>query len=244
MLKKIFSSMLLLGVLSTNAHSAEVSISKLRVNLEKGQNADFIVLQNKSETDKQAYEVSLQKWQQEDVTTISKEIVNFYPTNKLTDTKTITISPKTLIIPPNGEKIVRIILNDREKAEADYSYRLLITQLPNKDVKLEANTINLLFKISLPVFVLKDKIKTADKFAILKSIVSENNKKYVHLKNNDTQHIQIQGIGLDKELASKSSTSFYLLPNSSAKIELSEQLIEAKSFIVITDKGLITVENK
>ncbi|MBA4242278.1 MAG: hypothetical protein C0448_16275, partial [Sphingobacteriaceae bacterium] len=59
-------SFLALATLSLSVNAVEVSVSKLRVNLEKGQNADFLVLHNGSKDEKQSFNISIQKWTQAD----------------------------------------------------------------------------------------------------------------------------------------------------------------------------------
>lgn len=241
----LFSALLAASVFTSQAMAAEVSVSKLRINLENGQTADFLTLHNESETEKEAFEISLQKWTQTDnlaAKTGSEPRdpkTEFAPLDVLTDSDSILVSPKTVVILPKQEKIVRIIVNDNDVAQKDYSYRMIINQLPNREVNAEKNTVNLLFKISLPVFVYSEPIKTIEKMNVSYNFSTENGKNYVTFKNNEKQHIQIQEITVGDK---KVSLNHYLLPGISDKAELPAEfkaasLTKDKPLVVSTDKG-------
>ena len=55
-----------LSLFALSSFSAEVSVSKLRVNIEGSQNADFLSLLNQSENKKESFEVKLYKLTQKE----------------------------------------------------------------------------------------------------------------------------------------------------------------------------------
>jgi len=219
------------------SQAAEVSVSKLRINLENGQTADFLNLNNQSKTNKEAFEITVQKWTQKDTSGEQK-----VPEEVLENTDDIIISPKTLVVLPNQDKVIRLIVNNPEAAKKNYSYRIILNQLPNKELGSSTNTVNLLFKISLPVFVYSDPIKTADKMAVTHSITTEGGKRFITIKNSDTQHIQISSLNIGEQ---KFSSSQYLLPGISSKIEIPADIkldnLAANPLEIVTDKGSIKV---
>lgn len=229
---------LLLSAFAASSMAAQVSVSKLRVNLENGQTADFLNLHNESETEKESFEITLQKWSQKN--NIGETFVSG-PEEVLSDTETLLSSPKTVVILPKQDKLIRIIVNDIEEAKKDYSYRLILNQLPNKEIGQQKNTVNLLFKISLPIFVYSDNIKTLDKMAVEHKVVKENGKNYLLLTNKDNQHIQVQDINWGKF---QKSVNQYILPNITNKIELPDDFkIDAKTPLSIgSDKGLLKLD--
>lgn len=229
---------LLLSAFATTSMASQVSVSKLRINLENGQTADFLNLHNESETDKEAFEITLKKWQQKDNL---GETYTTGPEEILSDTETVLASPKTVVLLPKQDKLIRIIVNDADEAKKDYSYRLILNQLPNKEVGQQKNTVNLLFKISLPIFVYSDNIKTLEKMKVEHKVVKENGKSYLLLTNKDNQHFQVQDVTWGKF---QKSVNQYILPNTTNKIELPEnfQLDEKNPLNVGSDKGSIKIE--
>ena len=235
MFKKItLITSLVTACLFSSANAAEVSVSKLRINLKNGQTTDFLNLNNQSTTNKESFEVTLQKWSQKPAEKFGEA-----PVEILENSNDIIVSPKTLVVLPGKEKVVRLIVNKPEEVKKNYSYRLIINQLPNKEVGSSTNTVNLLFKISLPVFIYQDAIKTVSKMKIENNIVTQNGKKYLSIINNDTQHIQISGINSGEE---KFGSSQYLLPGSSVAIEIPSN-VSSNNLEIMTDKGNLKITN-
>lgn len=229
---------LLLSAFASASMASQVSVSKLRINLENGQTADFLNLHNESETDKEAFEITLKKWQQKD--NLGEGFATG-PEEILSDTETVLASPKTVVLLPKQDKLIRIIVNDADEAKKDYSYRLLLNQLPNKELGQQKNTVNLLFKISLPIFVYSDTIKTLEKMKVEQKVVKENGKSYLLLTNKDNQHFQVQDVTWGKF---QKSVNQYILPNTTNKIELPENFqLDAKNPLNIgSDKGSMKIE--
>lgn len=215
--------------------ASDVSLSKLRLTLEKGQTADFLSLNNQSQDSKEAFEINIKKWTQKDNVDGQQKT----PTDQLEDSNDFLVSPQTVVILPKQDKTVRLIVSNQSEAVKNYSYRMIINQLPNKEVGQEkASTINLLFQVSIPIFVYNEPIKTIDKMNIAHSIEKNNGKNYLVLKNNDTQHIQISSIDWGKE---KQSMNCYILPGVSNKFELPQGTNSDASFEITTDKGKMII---
>jgi P pilus assembly chaperone PapD len=235
-------------VTSNVAKADEVSVSKLRINLESGQTADFLTVKNESDTTKEAFEVSLKKWQQTSNTdTYDKKGEQNLPQDQLSDTQDVLASPKTLVVLPKQEKIIRIIVNDANAAQSAYSYRLVINQLPNNEVGAEKNTVKFLFKISEPVFVYKDAIKTVDKMTVDYSI-NKPAPGYMTFTNNDSQHIQLEYFLIGEE---RTPVNMYVLPKMSQVVALPKNVENALTssdsktqLVLVTDKGNMVIKNK
>lgn len=240
---KILSALLLASVFCVQpALATEVSVSKLRINLEGGRTSDFLTVNNQSENEKQAYEISLLKWTQQPNPEYQKDKTAPALIEVLAPTENILASPKTIVIMPKQNKIIRLMINDNNKANKDYSYRLIVNQLPNKEVEAKTNTISLLFKVSLPVFVYDKLIENITSMKITKSVVTENGKQYVIVTNNDMQHIQIQSLDLGEK---KFSLNKYVLPGSTERLELpADYKLDGKTpLTLLTDKGALTLNN-
>lgn len=242
MFKKIALASLV-AVACFSAQAAEVSVSKLRINMENAQTADFLSLFNQSETKKESFEVKLYKWSQKE-SVLGADGKYSAPEEVLEESAAVLVSPKTLVVLPKQEKVVRVILNNAAEAKKDYSYRMIINQLPSKEPGAgEQNVVNLLFKISLPIFVYNDKIKKANEMNIEKSFITEGGKKVLVLKNNDNQHIQIQNFVYNKD--TKMSINHYILPGVTGKVSLPDEVNDAmiKAGVSLeTDKGNIELK--
>jgi fimbrial chaperone protein len=215
-------------LLATQTMAAQVNLSKLRVNFEGGQTSDFLNVLNESDTDKDAFEVSIKRWKQ-----------NEKGQDVLEDTTDLTVSPKTMILNPKQTKLVRLIINDMGKARDGYSYRLVLNQLPAKKPQQEQNTVNLLFKISLPVFVLSEQTKPVEKMAVNTTIKKAEKGYVVHMENKDKQHIQIQDAKVgEKEV----KISRYALPGVAIELELPDDFKPGKVVEIGTDKGALKVK--
>lgn len=242
MLKKIALASLV-AIASLSAQAAEVSVSKLRINMEGAQTADFLTLLNQAESKKESFEVKLYKWSQKDA--VKGDDGKYAgPQEVLEESGAVLVSPKTLVVLPKQDKVVRIILNNAAEAKKDYSYRMIINQLPSKEPNAgEQNVVNLLFKISLPIFVYNDKIKKVQEMSLERNLVKEEGKNVLVLKNNDNQHIQIQNIVYNKD--TKFSVNHYILPGITDKISLPEELSADmfKAGVTLeTDKGNLEIK--
>lgn len=231
------------------AMAEQINVSKLRVNLQEGQQSDFLTVRNESATEKQAFEVTLQKWEQtSNIEEYSKNLDKAKPDQLrlpqeiLIDTKDILVSPKTIVVGPKQEKVIRIIVNDLPAAKKNYSYRLVINQLPSKEVDTkENNVIRFLFKVTLPILVHSGPIKTADKMSIDYKYVNTGEYAYVDISNKDNQHIQLQNIAYKNE---ETPMNVYILPNMTQRFPLSKGVDVSQPITFTTDKGKVTVNLK
>lgn len=77
--------------------------------------------------------------------------------DKLDPVQTLVASPPMVVIPPQGEQLVRVVRTSRQPADHEITYRLLIDELPPPQ---EASTaagvsggVNFRLRYSIPVFV-------------------------------------------------------------------------------------------
>lgn len=229
----IASSLALLSPASAN----EVMVSKLRIDLIGGKQSDFLTIKNNSATEKTAFEIQVKQWKQEANSEASETFAS--PKNILTDTGDLLAYPKTIVIGPKQEKVIRLITKDLAAAQNNYSYRLLINQLPATEAKEESNVIKFLFNISVPIFVSKEPIKKdINKMKVDYKVTNTAGKHFVSITNSDSQHIQIKGINSPE--FSKSG-NFYILPGMTQQIGLSPNPKDTL-FTMPTDKGDLTIK--
>ncbi|MFI4980280.1 MAG: molecular chaperone [Nevskiales bacterium] len=77
--------------------------------------------------------------------------------DKLDPVQTLVASPPMVVIPPQGEQLVRVVRTSRQPADHEITYRLLIDELPPPQ-EASASTgvsggINFRLRYSVPVFV-------------------------------------------------------------------------------------------
>jgi P pilus assembly chaperone PapD len=214
--------------------AAPVNISKLRIEIADGKQSDFLILKNDSNTEKQAYSINVKQWKQKSNLNDPLNINNASPENILTETEDLAIFPKTLVIGPNEEKVVRILVKNKEAASKNYSYRLSLTEMNKKATEEVENSLNWRLNISLPVFVAN---KIPNKLTGLPIEYQYNEKEnYVLLNNKSDYHIQIKKIISN---GNEQSTNFYILPNMVQKISVQNN---AKNIVISTDKGDLSIK--
>lgn len=152
-----------------------------------------------------------------------------------------------------GEKnrTLRAIIEDKDEALKDFSYRIQIKQLNTKETPVQTNTISLLFNISIPMFIESEKPKKAEEFNLTSTFqeIGTTKKQALLLKNNDKQHLQILGIYEKLEVPENNKDiedkfydiNGYILPNVTNAFEIPSELTNNKEFRLKTDKGDLIV---
>lgn len=222
------------------ANAANVNISKLRITLNKEITSESLNVINENTKEPNSVQIELKKWTQKQNPDNTVEDI-------FEDTENIIVSPKTTVIPVSSSKSIRLLVDDEESSAKDYSYRLFIQELPKPKIENNGNSINMLFRFSIPVFNYSEEIKTVDKMNISAHVMDENGKKYILIENNDTQHIQIKNV-LDKEQSNiiennklaqfeNNIPNGYLLPGMKNKYIIHNTSQDFSTFTIITDKG-------
>lgn len=232
------------------AIAGSVNVSKLRLELDDKKTSDYITLSNQ-DTMKSSFETSVFKWRQKDAYIDKENVVQ--AENVLTETEDVFISPSTIVILPEKSRTLRAIVEDKDKAFQDYSYRIQVKQLDLKEKPVETNTISLLFNITMPLFVLKEPVKEAKNFKLETSVKKVGNKEVLSIKNLEKQHIQILSVllgkvktgkivdGKEEEEEKTVEIIGYILPGVTNMFILPEAVKGAKVLNIRTDKGDLTI---
>lgn len=228
------------------AMAGSVNVSKLRLELDDKKTSDYITLSNQ-DTSKSSFETSVFTWKQKDAYINNQTVVQ--AENVLTETENVFISPSTIVILPEKSRTLRAIVEDKDKAYQDYSYRIQVKQLDLKEKPVETNTISLLFNITMPLFVLKEPVKEAKNFKLETSIKTVGNKEVLSIKNLEKQHIQILSVLLGKvktgnvvngkEVEEEKTFEIigYILPGVTNMFTLPDTVKDMKVLNIRTDKG-------
>lgn len=250
--KKKFTSTVIASILTLGAipfaNAASINVSKLRLVLNEDKNSDYITLSN-AEKNKTSFENTVFKWSQKDGYVTDTGVVP--AESVLEETENVFISPSTVVIMGEKNRTLRAIIEDKDEALKDFSYRVQIKQLNTKETPVQTNTISLLFNISIPLFIESETPKKAEEFNITSKFqeIGKTKKQALLLKNNEKQHIQILGIYEKLEAPENNKESEdkfydvngYILPNVTNAFELPAEISDRKEFRIKTDKGDLIV---
>lgn len=244
-LKSKLAMAVVTALFSLTSFAGSVNVSKLRLELDDKKTSDYITLSNQDSI-KSSFETSVFKWRQKDAS-IDKDGNVIPAENILTDTENVFISPSTIVILPEKSRTLRAIVEDKELAYKDHSYRIQIKQLDLKEKPVETNTISLLFNITMPLFVQKDKSKDAENFKLTHSIETVKGKEVLKVKNNENQHIQFLSVVIGKEMKKVQGKDVeedkvvdiigYILPGVTNMFVLPAEVKGQKEIKIKTDKG-------
>jgi P pilus assembly chaperone PapD len=215
------------------AIASEVNVSKLRLDLTDGKQSEYLTLRNDSSTEKSAFNINIKNWKQQSNINNNIDTKNNSPENILSDTEDLAVFPKTIVIEPNQEKIVRVLIKNKDAALSNYSYRLFINQLQIQDEE-KPNMLNWKFNISVPIFVAKKSESSITNIPLEYNYNRQNNS--IAFVNNSNYHIQIKKIISN---IGEQSMNFYILPKMTQKISIAPN---AQNIIVVTDKGDISIK--
>lgn len=243
----VIASILTLGAIPF-ANAASINVSKLRLVLNEDKNSDYITLSN-AEKNKTSFENTVFRWTQKDGYVTDTAVVP--AESVLEETENVFISPSTVVIMGEKNRTLRAIIEDKDEALKDFSYRIQIKQLNTKETPVQTNTISLLFNISIPMFIESEKPKKAEEFNLTSTFqeIGTTKKQALLLKNNDKQHLQILGIYEKLEVPENNKDiedkfydiNGYILPNVTNAFEIPSELTNNKEFRLKTDKGDLIV---
>lgn len=233
-MKCIKKSLLALAlIVSFPAIAGEVNISKLRLDLTDGKQSEYLTLKNDSSTEKSAFSIQVKQWKQQSNINNSADTKNASPENILSDTEDLAVFPKTIVIEPNQEKIVRVLIKNKDAALSNYSYRLFVNQLQIKD-ETKPNMLSWKFNLSVPIFIAKKSETLITNIPFESKYNRPDNS--IIFTNNSNYHVQVKRI---KSSAGEQSMNFYILPKMTQKLSV---LPNAENIVLVTDKGDIQVK--
>jgi P pilus assembly chaperone PapD len=220
-------------IASFPAVAGEVNISKLRLDLTDGKQSEYLTLKNDSPTEKSAFSISIKNWKQQSNINNPIDEKNASPENILNDTEDLAVFPKTIVVEPNQEKIIRVLIKNRNSALGNYSYRLFINQLQIQD-ETKPNMLSWKFNLSVPIFVAQKAEIGINNTPFEANYTRKDN--LITFVNKSNYHFQIKKI---KSNVGEQSMNFYVLPNMTQKLSV---LPNAENIVLVTDKGDIKIK--
>lgn len=127
------------GLSSPSALAGTFSISPLRAELSAAvQNAAFTM--RNPEPAPVVVQAQVLLWEQQD------------GVDRLTPTRDVMVSPAVFTIPANGSQLVRVALRRPADQRLELSYRLLLTEVPQR-TDSQITALSMALQLSLPIFV-------------------------------------------------------------------------------------------
>ena len=135
----ILASAAAFGLPPTPALAGTFSISPLRVELSTRAQTGALTIRNQEDTPVVVQAEAL-LWTQVD------------GEDRLTPTRDVLVSPAVFTLPANGSQLVRVALRRPADAQAELSYRLILTEVPQQ-ASPDFMGLNVALRLSLPIFV-------------------------------------------------------------------------------------------
>ena len=131
-------------LLTPPAQAASLQVSPVVLNFQPGQPAQGLTLRNTGDAPLTG-QVRVFAWSQD-----GKDDV-------LTPVQALVASPPMVVIPPQGEQLVRVVRVDRQPAGHEQTFRMLIDELPPPQGTVASNEVsggvNFRLRYSIPAFV-------------------------------------------------------------------------------------------
>jgi len=135
----ILASAAAFGLSPAPVHAGTFSISPLRVELSASVQTGALTIRNQEDTPVVVQAEGL-LWDQAG------------GQDQLTPTRDVLVSPAVFTIPGNGSQLVRVALRRPADAQRELSYRLILTEVPQR-ASPDFTGLNVALRLSLPIFV-------------------------------------------------------------------------------------------
>jgi hypothetical protein len=200
-----------------------VSISKSRLDLKKDQKSDFFTVINKSDNEVFGFNVQIVKWSQVD----GKDI--------LESSNNVLVAPKTFVIKPKEHKNIRFVASDYKKAQEDYSYRIILSQITREKIEEESSgkpssKLKIKLSMTIPIFFYSEPFKEHDSLNVSAKLDKANNS--IIISNNDNQYFFLKDIKINN---TNYQYNWYVLPHKQVQYKLDNNLLpDSSSAIELT----------
>ncbi len=218
--------------LSLSALGSSLEISPVRVELNAKQRIEVITLVNRGDAPI-TLQSQIKKWQQ----TAGKDVYSM--------TTDLLVTPPIVTIQPNKAQVLRVGLKAVASPQQELSYRLFITEIPQKQISAEQTSkIRIVSRIGIPIFVTST---TAGKSAWNWQARREDQNLELSLNNPSNRHIKLNNLtirGADKVILFHSGQAQYVLPRQTVQwsFPLPKTSAAPQNFFIeaITDKGRLS----
>lgn len=223
----LLSSLLLLAPLSLSA--GQLTVAPIRLHMSPTQpNATFTLTNGANQEG--FYQLQLFAWDQEE------------GESTLRQQQELVVTPPVTMIPANSEQVVRVVRQRPTDTKTEKSYRLVISEVPDKESDNGAQ-LQVLLRISVPVFV-----GTEDQTHALTAAYRDGQ---LVIRNSGNAHARLADAFWDDDQGKRhtlhSGLAGYVLPNRYLPMELpSSQGAKVRnvSFTVNGNPATLSVEHE
>lgn len=211
-----------------SAWGSSLQVSPLRIDLNEKQRIEIVSLKNRGD-EPIHLQLEIKRWRQ----------IN--GKNIYSNTHEILVTPPIVSITPNKEQIIRVGLINPSDSIQELSYRLYITEIPEKQISHQpGGEVRITSKIGIPIFV------NSSVYKIVKPIwrcqaKKQNQHLNLSLSNLSNEHIKILSLMIKTNLNSpaiiNSQEVRYILPKQTLNwsFPLSGTAVDSTSFVVEAD---------
>lgn len=207
----------------SSVQAASLQVSPVSLDLTAPVRASSITLRNNSD-DRSNVQIRVYKWTQ----VAGKD--------QLTPATEVIVSPPAAALQPDKAYTIRVVHLTAPSRSSEESYRLLIDELPEINVRRRAAAVNLATRYSIPVFF-SDRSATAD---LHWKIQRSGKELMIEATNTGNRHAKVANLTAS---TSSSQVNFggglngYVLPGSTVRWTASAGPIQVGSHVNITAKG-------
>ena len=162
-----------------NAWGASFSVNPVIAHITEQQRITSFNIKNQSSTPT-AIELQIFRWEQID------------GEEKLTPAPEMLVTPTIFKVPANASQIIRVGMRQPVLSEKEQAYRLILKEIPAPP-KQGFQGLNVLLKISLPIFASKTMVSPALQW---RAIAGENGKLKLDINNTGLGHTKILQVNL------------------------------------------------
>ena len=202
------AAFLFTALLIPSLSAAQVSISPIRVDLDKSRTKDIIRVGNQRDSEA-SYEVEVVAWSQTDD---RREIY--------TPTEDVLAVPPLFTLQPGDEQIVRVGLLTDVDGSTELAYRVFITELADPEqAESEGAAVNMRLRLGVPLFVAPTTLPHATLDYESSRLMDTN--LFLRLRNSGNIHVRVSEVQYTAPGAGEAdveSAAIYILAGQSAYV--------------------------
>ncbi|MDX1803002.1 MAG: fimbria/pilus periplasmic chaperone [Alcanivorax sp.] len=215
------SLLLLLMALCATANAGQLTVAPLGLTLQPNQDNATLTLTNGA-GNSSYYQIQLFAWSQRD------------GKRQLRQQQQLVVSPPVTLIPANATQTIRIVRQAAIPTQAEQSYRLIISEIPERNREKVPNRVQMLLRLSVPIFVGSDQQQPQ-----LSARIHDHQ---LMIKNLGNKHARLVRLAVvdsrNKEHVLKRGLAGYVLPASAMFWDLPAYLNASKiHFVSFTLEG-------
>ena len=222
-----------LGILSS-AQASTFNVNPIKLHLSSSAKSAVLSVRNTS-SEVLRFQITAYKWNQRE----DGEV-------ELKPTKDLVYFPRMMKLEPGAQRKVRLGMARKDDAKAEQgerTYRIIVEELPSRRSKKVANQLQILTRMSIPVFEAPPKVV---KTSTVAGARAEAGKFSFDVQNNGTVHTMLKAVSVsalgnnDQELFNRELSGWYVLAGGKRtyQVELPTNVCDRIKSIVVRGQTL------